>query len=188
MGSPNQPLVCVFDGAAGGDEAYEALRSLDQRLDEIKLGNVAVVRRRADGQVAISESSDLKTNTSLIGSLPLVGMLVGLIAGRAGILGLSREMAVALGGVAGLLVGVTISTLDLGFADETLQQLGEDLGADQSAIVMLVRPSEEGYVRAKLASLRGRLIQDTLPPETIAQLIAPHLPRPIKREPAQPVG
>jgi hypothetical protein len=35
-----------------------------------------------------------------------------------------------------------------------------------------VRPSEEGYVRAKLTDLGGTLIQDTLAPETIAQLTA----------------
>lgn len=188
MDSPNQLIVCVFDGAARADEAYKALRSFDQRLDEIKLGNIAVVRKLADGQIAISETRDLKSNASLVGSLPLAGMLVGLIAERAGILGLSRVSAVALGGVAGLLVGTMIVTLDLGFRDETLQQLGAGLGADQSAILLRVRPSEEGYVRAKLTGLGGKLIQDTLSPETIAQLTAPRQPWPIKHEPARPAG
>jgi uncharacterized membrane protein len=188
MDSPFQLMVCVFDGAARADEVYRDLRSLDRRLDEIKLGNIAVVRKLADGQVAISETYDPKFNTSLVGSLPLVGMLVGLIAQRVGILGLSRVASVALGGAAGLLAGVAISTLNLGFPDETLQQLGEGLAADQLAIVMLVRPSEKRYVRAKLVDLGGTLIQDTLPPEMIAQLTAPKQTGPIGRQTAQPVG
>ena len=89
-----------------------------------------------------------------------------------------------LGFVAGLLVGVIISALDPGFPDETLQQLGEGLAADQAAVVMLVRPSEEGYVREKLTDLGGTLIQDTLSPETIAQLIAKQQAKLLKREQA----
>jgi uncharacterized membrane protein len=182
MDSSDQLVVCVFDGKARTDEVYQALRSLDRRLDEIKLGNVAVVRKSVDGQVAIGETYDLKFNASLIGRLPLAGMLVGLIAGRTGILGLSRIGALALGGAAGLLAGVAISSLDLGFSDEALQQLGVGLGVEQWAIVMLVRPSEEGYVRVKLTSLGGTLIQSSLPPETIAQLTAPGRARPSKRQ------
>jgi uncharacterized membrane protein len=162
----------VYDGAARADEVYRELRAFDRRLSEIKLGKAAVVRRGADGQVAISETSDLRFNTSFVGSLPLVGMLAGLIAGRAGILGRSRASAVTIGGAAGLLAGVVIFTLYPGFATETLQQLGRGLAPEQSAIVLLVRPSEEGYVRAKLTDLGGTLIQDTLAPETIAQLTA----------------
>ena len=185
MDSPSQPMVCVFDGAARADEVYRALRSLDRQLEEIKLGNIAVVRKRADGQIVISETYDLKFNRSVVGSLPLVGMLVGLIAARVGVQGVSRTMAVALGGAAGLLVGVIISALDPGFPDETLQQLGEGLAADQAAMVMLVRPSEEGYVREKLTGLGGTLIQDTLSPETIAQLIAKQQAKLLKREQAE---
>jgi uncharacterized membrane protein len=177
-------MVCVFDGATRADEVYRALRSLDRRLDEIRLGKVTVVRKRADCQLAISETGDLKFNSSFVGTLPVVGMLVGLIAGRAGILGLSRLAAVALGGAAGLLAGVVTSTLYPGFPKEALEQLSAALAAEQSAIVLLVRPSDEGYVRAKLTGLGGTLIQDTLSPETIAQLTAPRQTRPIKRQPA----
>jgi len=185
MDSSDQLIVCVFDGAAHANDVYQALRSLDLRLDEIKLGNIAVVRKSADSQIAISETYDLKFNASLIGGLPLAGMLVGLIAGRAGIGGLSRVAGVALGGATGLLAGVAISSLDLGFSDEALQQLGVGLDAEQSAIVMLVRPSEEGYVRAKLNSLGGTLIQSSLPPETIAQLTASGRARLSKRQLAE---
>jgi uncharacterized membrane protein len=172
MDSSVQLLVCAFNGTARADEVYQALRAFDRRLDEVKLRNIAVVRKGADGQVAITEAYDLKFNPSLIGSLPFVGMLVGMVAGRRGILGLSRTGAAALGGAAGLVAGVMITKRYPGFPRETLQQLGMGLAEEQSAIVMLVRPSEEGYVRAKLTDLGGTLIQDTLAPETIARLTA----------------
>ena len=188
MDSPLQLMVCVFDGAARADEVYRALRSLDRQLEEIKLGNIAVVRKRADGQIVISETYDLKFNRSVVGSLPLVGMLVGLIAARVGVQGVSRTMAVALGGAAGLLAGVIISTIDLGFPDRALQQLGEALAADQLAIVLLVRPSEERYVRAKLTDLGGTLIEYTMSLETIVQSMASQKKKTIKPKPARPVG
>src|SRR5262245_28549963 len=172
MDSSLQLLVSVYAGAARADEVYRDLHSFDQRLTEVKLGNVAIVRKGADGQVTISETHDVKHNTKLVGSFPLVGMLVGLIAGRMGILRLSPRAGVALGGAAGLLAGVAVAKLDPGFRDEALQQLGMALATEQSAIVLLVRASEEGYVRAKLTDLGGTLIQDTLAPATIAQLTA----------------
>jgi len=188
MDSPLQLMVCVFDGAARADEVYHEIRSLDRRLDEIKLGNIAVVRKLDDGQVAISETYDPKHNTSLVGSLPLVGMLVGLITYRIGVLGLSGRASIALGGAVGLVAGVAISRLNLGFPDETLQRLGEGLDADQLAIAMLVHPSEKRYVHAKLVDLGGTLIQDTLPPEMITQLAAPQQMGPIKHQSAQFAG
>jgi uncharacterized membrane protein len=176
MDPSDQLFVCVFDEEARADEVYRAMRSFDRRLDEIKLGNIAVARKSADGQVTSNETYELKSNQSLIGSLPLVGMLVGLVAASTGKLSLSRRAAALLGGGAGLVIGVIISTiseLDLGFPDEALRQIGEGLAPNQSAIVMLVRPGEEGYVRPKLISLGGAFIQSALPRELIARLTAP---------------
>src|SRR4029434_7621502 len=67
---------------------------------------------------------------------------------------------------------VIVTKLNLGFPDDPLQQLGMGRAPEQSAIVLLVRPGEEGYVRTKLTALGGTLIQDTLAPEMIAQLTA----------------
>ena len=181
-----QLIVCVFDGAARADEVYREIRSLDRRLDEIKLGNIAVVRKSADGQVTISETYELKTNRSLIGSLPLVGMLVGVVAERMHLLPVSRRAAVVIGGGLGLLAGTIISAVDFGFPDEPLQQIGPRLTAGQSAIVMLVQPGEEKYVYAKLTELGGMLIQGTLPPELIAELTAPRQMELMKRQLSRP--
>ena len=140
MDPSDQLFVCVFDGEARADEVYRTMRSFDRRLDEIKLGNIAVARKSADGQVTSNETYELKSNQSLIGSLPLVGMLAGLVAASTGKLSLSRRAAVLLGGGAGLVIGVIISTiseLDLGFPDEALRRIGEGLAPNQSAIVML---------------------------------------------------
>lgn len=170
MDSASQLLVCVFDGAATADETYQALRTFDQRLDEIKLRKVAVVRKPAEGQVTVTQTYDLKFNGSFAGRLPVIGMVVGLIAGRLGIMGMSGTAGIAIGGAAGLLAGVAMSKLNPGFSEEALQRLGAGLAAGQSAIVLLVRPSEEGYIRVKLAELGGTLVQDTLSPAMIADL------------------
>jgi hypothetical protein len=53
---------------------------------------------------------------------------------------------------------------------------------------MLVQPSEKRYVRAKLVDLGGKLIEDTLPPEMIAQLNAPKQPGSMKPPSGQFVG
>jgi uncharacterized membrane protein len=173
MDSASQLLVCVFDGATSADETYQSLRAFDQRLDEIKLVRVAVVRKPAEGQVTLTQTLDLKFNNAFAGRLPVIGMVVGLIAGRMGIMGLSSTAGIAIGGAAGLLAGVAMSKLNPGFSEEALQQLGAGLAVGQSAIVLAVRPSEVGYVRLKLAELGGTLVQDTLSPAIIANLSAP---------------
>lgn len=187
MDSAPRLLVCVFDGAATADETYQALNAFDRRLDEIKIGQVAVVRKSAEGQVSATQTLDLKYNNAFAGRLPVIGMAVGLVAGRMGLLGLSGSSGLAIGGAVGLLAGVAMSKLNPGFPDLALQQLGAGLAAGQSAIVLLVRPSEEGYVRLKLADLGGALIQDTLSPALIADLTAPQN-APINRRQERYVG
>jgi uncharacterized membrane protein len=172
MVASNQPIVCVFDGAERANQARESLQALDLRLRENVRGNIAVVSKSALGVVSVAETRDLKFNVSLIGGLPLAGIVAGLIAGQTRIIRLSPAACVAVGGAIGLAAGVVISTLDLGFPDDTLRQIGTGLAPEQSAVIVLVQPREVSYVRAKLVDLGGTLIQDTLAPEIVDRLTA----------------
>jgi uncharacterized membrane protein len=59
---------------------------------------------------------------------------------------------------------------DVGFPDEALRQLGEQLHAGSSALVTLVEPDQAATVVAELEKLGGTITHSQLPPETIAAL------------------
>jgi len=59
---------------------------------------------------------------------------------------------------------------DVGFPDQTLRQLGQQLHAGSSALVTLVDPQHSTTVVAELEKLGGTIIQGQLPPETVAAL------------------
>jgi uncharacterized membrane protein len=59
---------------------------------------------------------------------------------------------------------------DVGFPDETLRQLGEQLHAGSSALVTLIDPKHSATVVTELEKLGGTIIQGQLPPATVAAL------------------
>ena len=59
MAPHTQLIICLFDGDAKADEAQAAIQALDEQLDTIKLGNIAILRKGADGQLSFSETQEL---------------------------------------------------------------------------------------------------------------------------------
>jgi uncharacterized membrane protein len=60
---------------------------------------------------------------------------------------------------------------DVGFPDEILRQLGEQLLAGSSALITLVDPDHSATVVAELEQLGGTIMQGQLPAETVAALM-----------------
>src|SRR4029450_12018428 len=55
-----QLIICTFDGDAKADAARAAIQALDQRLGTLKLGNIAILRKGADGSVTFWETEELR--------------------------------------------------------------------------------------------------------------------------------
>jgi uncharacterized membrane protein len=158
-------IVCAFDAAGKAEEVEQALEALDRRLETIKLGNIAIVEKSADGQVSFRETKDHRN---------VVSQATGMVAGAAS--WLIYAFAGSLGYQAGpAAYSVSYNTAerlirDSGFLDDALREVGEHLDAGSSALITLVTPAEEPVVVEELERLGGKLIQRDVAPELFAEL------------------
>jgi uncharacterized membrane protein len=161
-----QLIVCTFDGDARADEARAAVQALDQQLGAIKLGNIAILRKGADGKLTFSETEELREYSRD----STFGIVLGWLLGAANTL-VGAPLGVAPGVEAGAAFGIEAAAQrDVGFPDETLRQLGQQLHAGSSALVTLVEPDQSAAVTAELEKLGGMIVQSRLPPDAIAAL------------------
>ena len=161
-----QLIICTFDGDAKADAARAAIQALDERFGTLKLGNIAILRKGADGNVTFWETEELREYSRD----STFGIVLGWLLGAANTL-VGAPLGVAPGVEAGAALGTEAAALlDVGFPDQTLRQLGEQLHAGSSALVTLVDPDHSATVVAELEKLGGTIIQGQLSPETIAAL------------------
>jgi uncharacterized membrane protein len=129
-----QVIAATF---ADADAAGKGLATIAGGLGSgLKQG--AVVTKAADGKIKFVETKDLSTSQGAkLGGL--AGAALGIIAGPIGVIG---------GGAIGAAAGSLAAKLrDSGFPDGQLRGLGEDLSADQAAIVALV--DDDGVGKAQ---------------------------------------
>jgi uncharacterized membrane protein len=159
-------IVCAFDAADKAEEVEQALEALDRRLETVKLGNIAIVERTADGQISFRETKDHRN---------VLSQVTGMVAGAA------SWMIYAFAGSLGYQAGPAAYSMsyntaerlirDSGFYDEALREIGEHLDAGSSALITLVTPDEEPVVVEELERLGGKLIQREVAPEVFAELM-----------------
>lgn len=163
--SGSHVLICTFDGAARADDAAEALRALDKRLDALRLGNIAVVRKDADGTISFWESDEMP----MVELSAAFGMVLGWLLGAVGTI-----LGAPLGPSVGLSTGAelgkeTAFAGDFGFPDEQLRHLAERLDAGSSALIALVQRDETQVLEAELERLGGTITEHALPPDALKQ-------------------
>src|SRR5689334_8013306 len=166
MASHTQLIVCTFDGDAKADAARAAIQSLDDQLDTLKLGNIAILRKGADGSLTFSETEALHEYSRD----STFGIVLGWLLGAANTL-VGAPLGVAPGVESGAALGTEAAARrDVGFPDKALRQLGQQLHAGSSALVTLIDPDHSAAVVAELEKLGGTIMQGQLPPETVAAL------------------
>ncbi len=159
-GGPTEMFVVAFDGVDQADEVLGTLKQLDDdRL--VELGKAAVIQRAADGEIGIEETADMDTKESAIAGA-VAGGLLGMLTGR----GLMGGALLGAGGGA-----LASKGLDLGFDDDFLNEFGEKLGPDSSAIVATVDFVDLDAAMEVLDRFEGgTILHTTLQPEMAAQL------------------
>jgi uncharacterized membrane protein len=166
MASHTQLIVCTFDGDAKADAARAAIQTLDEQIGTLKLGNIAILRKGADGNVAFWESDEQREYRRD----STFGIVLGWLLGAANTL-VGAPLGVGPGVAAGAALGnEAAAQRDVGFPDQSLRQLGEQLHAGSSALITLVDPEHSATVMAELEQLGGTIIQGQLPPDTVAAL------------------
>ena len=166
MAQSLQLIICTFDGAEKAEEVRQAIEALDVRLDTIKLGNIAVVKKNADGQIVFHETAERRVEALSTAAGAVVKGVTWLLYNIAGMLG----------PVAGPLAGQETKAIvqsiapDVGFPDDALRDIGDRLDAGHSALITLVRPEEYPVVVAELERLGGQLVDHRLPADVVARL------------------
>jgi uncharacterized membrane protein len=161
-GGPAEMFVVSFEDETKANEVLEALGELkDQQL--VELGNAAVIRRSAEGDVDIDETADMDTKEGAIAGA-VAGGLLGLLTGK----GLVGGALLGAGGGA-----LAAKGMDLGIDDDFLEKVGEGLQPGSSAIVATVEFTDaEAAMEALDRFSGGTILHTTLQPEIIEQLSA----------------
>src|SRR6476659_6912638 len=166
MASNTQLIICTFDGDAKAEAAGAAIQALDERLGTLKLGNIAILRKGADGNVTFWETEALREYRRD----STFGIVLGWLLGAANTL-VGAPLGVAPGVESGAALGTEVAAQrDVGFPDDALRQIGQQLHAGSSALVTLVEPDQSPLVIAELEKLGGTIVQSQLPAATVAAL------------------
>lgn len=153
-------LVIAYQGEPSAARAVDVLQALHHE-HIVKLENVAILTRDAQGDTHIHEAND---PTSAEGAL--LGALIG------GIIGIVKDQPIkgaALGAAGGFLAS---KLLDLGFDDPTLRVIADNLTPDSSALVAAIEFRDVEAAARHLVPLGGTILRSTLPSAQSAQLEA----------------
>ena len=136
-----QVIIATYNNEEFANQALEALIQATKD-GEIDIKDAALIEKYSDGKIHVKDTADVSTGRgAAIGGL--IGGVVGLIAGPAGV--------VILGG-AGAIVGGALTSGDEGIPDDRLYKLGESLEASTTAVVAIVKPAWVGEVKGQLAA------------------------------------
>lgn len=158
---PQEVVVVSFPDENKAQEVLGVLKQLDHE-GAAELRNAAIIRRNAHGEISISETRDFNAKQGAIAGA-LAGGLIGYLRGN-----LLAGAAIGAAGGAGL-----SKALDLGFPDEYLKDLAQQLKPGSSAIVAVVTFTNVERAMATLDQFAGgTVMRQTLPPAVAQQLSA----------------
>src|SRR5262249_13748671 len=127
MSDPIQILIAKYPTADAANQALKKLLAAKENQG-VEVHDAAVVSRELSGKLHIHDTQDVSGGRgAAIGGI--LGAVIGIIAGPAG---------VVVGAAAGAAVGgVTAHTVDTGIPHKRLQEIGESLSPDGTALVIL---------------------------------------------------
>ena len=148
-------MVAAFTDVNGGESALKSLKEA-KKQKQLYFDDAAVIRQDEDGDVHYRETGDMTTGKGA-GIGALVGGVIGILGGPAGIV---------IGAGAGALIGGAAAHGDVGFDDDSLEQIGVALKPGTSAIVattnkyfveMVNRQMSEEDLRAVISDISAGL-------------------------------
>jgi uncharacterized membrane protein len=160
MIGPVELIVAAFHSEGKAGEVLRQLRILEKDGD-VFLVNAAVMSKDEQGQLSLSETQDVSSGK---------GAIFGAIAG--GLIGwLGGPLGAVIGAAAGAATGgVAAGHIDMGFPDETLNELKDLLKPNDSAILALIQHQWVDRVIEELDRYGAILFRQALKEEISAQL------------------
>jgi len=158
-------LELILFTFAQPDQAGEALAILKQQHKDkaVSLLNAAVMVKDTAGKTSIKETDDVSpAHGTLFGAI--TGGLVGLLGGPVG---------AVVGAAAGAATGrAAARRIDMGFSDQFLQTMQEELEPDSSALVALLESQGVEKAVEALSRFEGQRVQRTLSETMVQNLLA----------------
>jgi uncharacterized membrane protein len=156
-----QLVLAYFDSEMAADQAVEAVKAWDKAGDDIKLGNIGVLVKGADGKV-----KEHKLGPRDTGKGAGIGLALGLLAAiPTG--GLSLVGGAVVGGAAGGAIGAFFRR---GLSKDEVERVSAELAAGHAAVGVMADAGEEAdAVAAKLTELSGKPEAHDVVPEALTQ-------------------
>ncbi len=157
-------VVWSYVGADTAQQALEALKELDKEK-EIKLLNTAVITKDKNGKTKLHEAEDVDAkHGAFFGAV--TGGLIGLLGGPAGVI-IGAAAGAAAGGAAG-------HWIDMGFSNEDLNALKENLQPDHSILVTLLDNISLEKALNALKEWGGERVQQSLTDDQVSKILQKH--------------
>jgi uncharacterized membrane protein len=170
MTTPTQLIVCLFEGDTQADTARQAIQQLAQANHDLKLANIAVVRKDATGKISLYETRDANHN-KLISQSPIESVDAAIEMGMMESTGpFGFALYALIDEIVALVTGAVAKIVDFGFPDSTLREIGAGLEDGKSALITLVRQKDAALVTDELSKQGGIPIQQTVATEIIEKL------------------
>ncbi|MCB0170450.1 MAG: DUF1269 domain-containing protein [Anaerolineae bacterium] len=153
-------IIFTFDETKKAAEALKTLKQAHSKK-EVEFSNAAVLVKTEDGKTSVSETEDVSpTRGTIFGAI--TGGFVGLLGGPVG--------AIA-GAVAGAATGrAAAKRIDMGFADEYLASLQDQLQPGNSALVVLAERQNADSIVKALAAFEGQTLRHGLTEDFVSHL------------------
>ena len=157
---PQELVVAAFHDEAAAKQALEEIKQLEKQ-HAVKIRNVALLSKDADGKLEIKEPTDAGfVKGAAWGGVG--GAVLGIITGPVG--------WAALGGAA--IGGLVTKLRDSGFEHKRLEEWGERLEPNSSAIIAVVDLTIVEELRKALEALAKEVASFAIEEEIAAQLDA----------------
>ena len=160
MIGPVELIVAAFNDEDKAKEVLESLKKLEKE-DIIMLVNAAVMVKDANGKVRLKETQDIDSKRGAVFGA-IAGGLIGLLGGPAGVI-----VGAAAGAATG---GVAANKIDMGFPDDTLDELQKALTPGSSAVLALIQREWVDRVVEELDKYGASLFREALKEEIATQL------------------
>jgi uncharacterized membrane protein len=139
--------VIVFPNEVKAFEGTRALKELDAE-GNLTLYGMAVIAKDAEGRVKIRESADAGPLGTAVGAL--VGSLVGVLAGPAGVI---------VGGAGGTLAGSFFDLFNYGVGYDFISKVSREIGNGKTAIVAEIAESWMTPLNTRMEALGGTVLR-----------------------------
>jgi uncharacterized membrane protein len=141
----HEVIASIYDKLDGADETLAFLDNLS-KSGVLAIKHAAVIVKDEDGNIKVEERGDVSSKQgALFGAIS--GGLIGLLGGPIGVI-VSAAAGAATGGVAA-------SKIDMGFSDDFLKRIQEELQPGKSALIAVVEHEMIEDLSYALSDLEG---------------------------------